>query len=415
MKDSALITEEFLAIASGISQDKEQLLKDGFLETLFSLRTIEDVRRLFSRACEEERLRRTAGFMEGIAYRSRLPQGLHDRSEAYVFAGHPKVTGRDLKAVYNHLPARARMWSILEKRVAPGETWDISFYPPTDVYRDELYSIVNIGRLILEPGARVVSRGNILLLTCQELIKLGNSSQRYDIGIMPTPYGFGGVGRGMNGRSGVAGKNGATGVNGIVPILGANFLGKILPSSFDPLQLNGGNGSDGHPGADGEKGLTGGACKITEINLRQIKTVSPVRIGVFAADGGSGGHGGCGGDGGPGGEAVASFKVYNGIVDAGMPGRGGRGGNGGNGGKGGHSGISSNIYVSVPAGDVSRVDCFSRPGKPGMPGPGGLAGKGGISPPKDRSFDGSPGKEGKKGKEGKVMPAARFFLNGNPV
>jgi hypothetical protein len=35
--------------------------------------------------------------------------------------------------------------------------------------RDDLFNVVNVGELVIEPGGRVIVQGNVLVLGCQHL------------------------------------------------------------------------------------------------------------------------------------------------------------------------------------------------------------------------------------------------------
>ncbi len=95
-----------------------------------------------------------------------------------------------------------------------------------------------------------------------------------------TPHGFGmrrGLFDGRDGKDGMQGKNGSDGTK---PVLGMSFR-KSVTSLFDPKSMYGHDGKDGENGENGEDGLNGGACRITEINLRSIVSEVPVIIGVI--------------------------------------------------------------------------------------------------------------------------------------
>lgn len=418
-------TDEFYAIAAYAGQDRDKLRSGETVVTYFRIGTMEEARQILSRATEEERKKRGLTFFDGLEYRSRIPQGMHDRGEAYVFADHALEAEKDSRGHHNHLPIYVRMLSVPEKTVAPNEVWDVTLSPSewSADPLEEMYNIVNVGRLILEKNASVVARGNAFCFTCQELVKTDTSEQAYDIGILATPHGFGLRSGALDGRDGDCGTNGRSGAPGVEPSLGANFLGKVIQGDFSPDRMDGRPGTQGEDGQDGEDGLNGGACRIAELNIRSLQTPGILTIGAIAGDGGNGGNGGHGGAGGHGGDGAAAVKTVTGLVGPGKAGIGGVGGRGGKGGRAGHSGISSNVFIHVPDQSADQVVAFSRPGRPGIPGKGGLGGsegKGGLIRQAGldgsvNGYDGTPGKDGPDGREGRSMPKANIYLNGTIV
>jgi len=417
-----MLNQEFLSIAADANQDTDNFRGGESQMTYFRIDTLQEAKKILSQATLEERIKRSETFLDGLEYRSRISQGMHDRGEAYVFANHPLETEKDDGGHRNHLPIYVRTFSIPEKTVAEGEIWDITMHPEewgVDE-KEEMYNIVNIGKLNLEKNAIVIVRGNALILTCQELIKKVASINEFDIGILGTPHGFGFRKGDIDGCHGCAGKNGFTGDHGKEPAFGANFLGKVLHPTFDPESLHGTSGEDGRQGGDGEDGLNGGACRIAEINIRSLVGTIPLVIGAISGNGGNGGQGGNGGNGGNGGIGVDSVKTFNKTFGPGRGGPGGNGGNGGHGGKAGHNGISSNVFVNIPKQSIGYVQCFSRAGTPGIPGKGGLPGSGGTGGLSGRNLDsqreeeaksGKNGLPGRDGKEGRNMPKAKIYIN----
>ena len=413
---------EFFSIAAEMNQDINKICEPEGQRTYFRVDTIEEGRKFFSRASSAAKKIRSETFMEGLEYRSRLGQGMHDRGEAAIFANHPVEEKKDSRGLNHHFPIYVRAISIADKVVAAGETWDITLNREEwSVHeREEMYNIVNIGRLTLEKNARIVVRGDILVFICQELVKEHVSSLDYDFGVLGTPHGFGSRYGDFHGRHGRNGINGAEGKQVIMPQLGAGFLGKLLPHSFSKRQMDGGDGAEGSNGTDGENGLNGGACRTAEINIRSIVTEVPVVIAVIPGNGGNGGKGGHGGNGGNGSNGIDAFRTVDGITEEGAGGRGGAGGNGGNGGKAGHSGISSNVFIDIPPSEIEMIRCYSKFGKAGIPGEAGLpgkSGKGGFSGKSLKNEEvtiGAAGKDGlpgKPGKAGRVMPPAKIYLN----
>jgi hypothetical protein len=423
LNDSPL--EEFLLIARHAGQDSTALLNPEPTISYFRIENMADSRRILSRATHEERKKRSETFLDGLEYRSRIGQGMHDRGEAHAFANHVEEAERDFGGHRSHFPIFVRTMSVREKTVPPGEAWDITVTPRewgVDE-REELYNIVNLGRLILKENASVAVRGNALTFTCQELICEGNSAQEYDIGVLGTSHGFGYRRGAFDGERGADGKDGSRGKDGVSPQFGNNFLGKTIPPFFDPASMDGKPGGEGDPGSDGAAGLNGGACRIAEINIRAIRSTRPIFVGAISGNGGNGGDGGDGGNGGDGADGVGAVRTIDGIVGPGTGGKGGSGGKGGNGGRAGHGGISSNVFVNVEAVSVHLIRLFARAGRPGQPGKGGRAGtfgKGGHwgAPLSDlpggqlrRAGDGVRGSEGRDGRPGRCMPAAKMYLN----
>ena len=78
--------------------------------------------------------------------------------------------------------------SVLRKTVRAGETWDVSVRGAVWGLDDleELYCTVNVGELVLEPGARVAVRGNVCSLVCQRLV--GPDEGEAQIAVLPTPF-----------------------------------------------------------------------------------------------------------------------------------------------------------------------------------------------------------------------------------
>jgi len=269
---------------------------------------------------------------------------------------------------------------------------------------------------VLHKNAQIVVRGNALVFTCGQLKKLAVGEKEYDIGILPTPHGFG-LRRGeFNGAGGARGLEGANGSPGVMPLPGYNFLGKVLPDGVSQRDMNGSGGENGGDGEDGQAGLTGGACRIAEINIRSFLNDIPLTIGAIAGNGGNGGDGGDGGHGGAGGDGAAAIKTFDGKWVGGFAGAGGNGGNGGSGGRAGHSGMSSHVFIDIPFSALDNLYFFSKPGKPGVAGKGGKAGLGGAAGRSDlkEAVEGFTGREGLTGKPGRILPAAKVYVNNEP-
>ena len=102
---------EFLSIAEDAGQQVDLLLKNGECITYYRIETMFEARRILSQATLEDRKKRSETFLDGLEYRSRIPQGMHDRGEAYVFADHSLETEKDQVGHRNHLPIYVRTWS----------------------------------------------------------------------------------------------------------------------------------------------------------------------------------------------------------------------------------------------------------------------------------------------------------------
>ena len=180
----------FLARARRLGHDPVRLLAGEATETFTPILTIEQGRRL-SNACPAERRARQAVFFHpGIATRSRLGQGVHDRCEAYVFAD-GIVDDVDRARLAIHLPFPARLLSVLYRRVAADEVWDLTVQHGMLGIdeRDDLFNVVNIGEVVIEPGGRVIVQGNLLVLGCQYLRHPARTrdAEDYQLGVLPTP------------------------------------------------------------------------------------------------------------------------------------------------------------------------------------------------------------------------------------
>ena len=405
---------EFLMVAGHAGQTE---VLDRPVVSHFRIDNMADARRVLSRATPDERRRRGATFLDGLEYRSRLPQGMHDRGEAHVYADGLEDTERDSRGHRNHFPIYVRTYSVVEHVVAAGDVWDVTVGPEewgVDE-REEFYNIVNVGRLVLGDGASVVVQGNAWTLICQELTCGAPAAADYHIGVLGTRHGFGGRRGARDGGDGAPGAGGPPGRHGLPPRYGSSLLGRVATAPVDPAALDGTAGGVGEPGTNGEAGLNGGACRIAEITVRALRTEHGMVVGAIAGDGGDGGNGGAGGPGGAGGDGVAAIRTVDGPVGPGAGGRGGDGGDGGRGGRAGHSGIASNVFVTVPDDCTSQVRLFARAGRSGTPGRGGPGGRPGPDGLSGAAGPGSPagraGSAGNDGRAGRVMPAAKMYLN----
>ncbi|WP_162915575.1 hypothetical protein [Paraflavitalea soli] len=414
--------QEFLHKASLMDHDHGPLLAGEEITTYFHLHNFDIARQVLSNATDEQHQKRLPFFYSPAhELRAKLGQGKHDRGEAVVFAGAP-ISEHDAKGIHRHFPVCVKGVSVLHKVVRKGETWDLTM--PQEIWNlgemEELYTIVNIGTLALEEGARVVIRGNVFSMLCQRLITLGDPGKGldYQIGVLPTPFSvdFGhGPQNGVHGKAGVSGLNGLDGIPGFAE---TSILGRWIPEQvFD--RLPGTDATDAEDGADGGKGRNGGMCKLAEITIRELKG----RLHVYSAAGagGDGGDGGDGGHGGGGGNGAPGLDGFNIKVPGGNGGNGGHGGNGGRGGNAGHGGLSSNIYLNVPETAVDQVNMTAPGSIGGMSGKGGkagLPGKGGKAVSMDNATlnglpgtDGQAGTPGRNGLNGRGRPAAVCYLN----
>lgn len=386
----------------------------------------QEVRRLFSVATPNQRKERQKSFYTpGLAIRARLGQGIHDRGEAFVFAEEP-IHDSDQQGLNNHFPAHGKTLSILRKTVAANEVWDVTV--SADIWgideSEELYTTVNVGELILEPGAKVIVRGNVFSLLCQKLIYKGVLSENdedYQIGILPTPFSLDmrkGPENGNDGAHGFHGRNGKKGINYQVQ---STLIGLQISDNVDTQKMNGTDGAEGYHGQPGGNGRNGGMSKIAEITLRSIE--GKIKVFSQAGKGGNGGHGGNGGNGGHGGDGSNGYKLISGILEGGSPGNGGNGGNAGAGGNGANGGLSSNIYINVSDQHLTQIKATSLPstsgkaglaGQPGATGTSGLLGQSPL-PQRNQVKNGHNGAIAKNGRSGKSRHASAFFLNENRV
>jgi hypothetical protein len=364
-------------------------------------------------------LRQQGFFHPGIAVRSRLGQGVHDRCEAHLFA-EGTVEDADLRRLASHLPFPVRMLSILSRHVGAAEVWDLTVdRRGMDVdERDDMLNVVNIGELVISPGGRVIVQGDLWVLGCQHLVhRRSTEVDGYQLGVLPTARSLDRRSGPLHGRPGRPGSDGGAGRQGLRPAGVPTMIGFVLDEPVAD-KLNGADGAPGAPGDDGESGRNGGAAKTAEITIGRLTgALTLLAAGGRGGNGGTGGHGGHGGDGG---DAVAGFRTPHGTVPAGCPGRGGRGGDGGAGGHGGNGGISSNVFVTLPEASVHQLQVRAIAGAGGAGGAGGRPGCGGegglaIEAPNASAEDGAPGAPGKTGRNGRSRPAPMVFLNGRAL
>jgi hypothetical protein len=419
--------EAFLARARQLGHDPARLLAGEVTQTRTPVPDLEQLRELSCVSPAERRARQAVFFHPAIAIRSRLGQGVHDRCEAYVFA-EGTAAGADRTRLARHLPFAARQLSVLYRRVAADEVWDLTVAPGELGLddRDDLLNVINVGELVIEPGGRVIVQGNLLMLGCQHLRvpAPGRRAADYQLGVLPTPHPVDARTGPRHGRAGAPGAAGPPGRNGTRPAGVPTLIGLAL-SEPPGEAMNGTDGIGGTRGGHGGAGRTGGAAKTAEITIGRL--TGSLTLVAAGGDGGCGGNGGPGGDGGYGGDAVPGFRSLAGPVDPGRPGRGGPGGGGGDGGRGGHGGISSNVFVTLPEPMTSQLTVVTYPaaggtggtgGAGGRPGQGGRGGRGGNDADGANEADGADGLAGvpgKTGRDGVRRPPPAVFVNGKPV
>lgn len=406
-----------------LGHDAETLARGEEITTYDRFDTMEDCRRLLSVANQEQRIKRQEHFFNPpIAARQRLGQGMHDRGESFVFAN-GTVLDSDWQGLGNHLPGRIKAISVLKKTLHAGEVWDVSVrgehWGIDDL--EELYVSVNVGELIIEPGASIIIRGNVFSLCCERLIcKATAPFGTYHIGILPTPFSVDAKEGELDGVPGESGWDGRDGRDGHGVQVSSSLIGYMLVDKTDPEKMNGVDGTDAKDGSNGTDGRNGGMCKIAEITIRDLQ--GPCTVFSQAGRGGDGGDGGNGGNGGHGGHGTAGHKLIREILPSGNGGNGGNGGNAGKAGNAGNGGVASNIYVSVPVHQEEQVTCVAWPsaggraGKAGKPGSAGKGGNGGDGFTK--GLHGSDGKDGataRAAKEGRDRSAPWIFLNEKAV
>lgn len=407
---------EFMKQAVAFGHDTDALKQGKEEIRYFTVQHIDDFLPFASSASQEEKAKRKPHFFTSpLQKRQRLPQGVHDRGEGYIFAN-VELTEDDRRKIQSFFPVPVRTLSITEKIVRKNECWDVT--ATCEQQAGKIYNLMNIGRLILEEGSRIVVRGNIFTLLCQEMIIRNSNAgvaDDYQIGILPVPDAVFSSDIESK-KNGIAG---TCGCDGIAKCTAATILGPVLCQGVLPGHLDGTDGKNGGDGQDGAPGKNGLMCHIAEITIRHLEGL--LTLYVKAGDGHDGKDGGDGGRGGNGGNGTKGIKHLRGILPSGCGGNGGNGGSGGNGGHGGNGGISSNIYIQVPSKAENQVRCISFPSVGGRGGAGGLSGhpgKGGTGgggdpfvAPGSNGSDGLPGKGEKSGKEGKARDAASVFLN----
>lgn len=382
-------------------------------------------RRLLGPSQDSARRRRSSVFYPAVPdpARARLPLGMYDRGEEYVFGNGP-LCDRDARGRAQHFPAHLKVIRLAEHLITAAQPWDVSAshtdwggQDPTQVS----YVLVKIDRLVVEPGSALEVHGNVLVLDCGTIERLDPAGRDlgggFAIRIMPTRFGAHTIHRSGPGRPGAAGTDGVAGR--------ASSASAIVSTPFGPQLLecggcrNGEAGGDGTAGADGGRGQNGGMVMFADIRIRSLVGFAPASLLVSAQPGAglAGGAGGDGGHGGAGGKGADGLDRVSRPVRAGRGGRGGNGGDGGNGGRGGNGGLASNIFVQVPqaqAGCVVLCAQGSAGGAGGIAGVGGRGGAGGAdgAGPTDAhaARSGDNGRDGQPGNPGKPRPPPRMHL-----
>lgn len=412
---------EFEAITAAAGHDISKLEAGNIATAWLRVGDIHTLRRWMSHADETARRKRLQCF-DDFGGRVRLWQGVHDRGEAYVFAGKP-LDARDVERMEEHFPARLKVVSARSIELAAGAIFDISARAEDwDVgTREELYTLLNIGSLTLGPGARVVVRGNVFSMVVQHLNVLASvpgeiGVDSHHVGIFPTPHPVDSRLSGpLHGPAGINGRDGQPGRDGHSLNLRASIFGPAATGTIPADECNGSDGGSGTNGGDGRRGRTGGMCKSAEITIRSFAATSH-RLTVFcqAGQGGRGGAGGKGGDGGRGGNAGrGGANIHDSRF--GTAGAGGNGGNGGRGGNGGNGGISSNVFISCPPRQAHLVEAKAVESRGGSAGSGGAGGCGGM-PGKDitappGAAPGLRGQSGTAGLAGRTRSKAPIYIN----
>jgi hypothetical protein len=416
-------TKAFYERAVQLGHDTEKLAAGETIETLGTFANLGEGRPLLSVATPEQRKARQASFLTPpLVARQRLYQGRHDFAESILFADSPFIAS-DHDGPGNCMPARIKAVSILQKTVRAGETWDLTVLASAWGTHEavDVSTTVNIGELVLEPGAKLIVQGNVFSLLCQRLVcQAPVSGDDFHIGLLPTPFSYDiKIAGQINGQLGAAGKSGLDGYDGEQAQISPQLIGHTLTHPITHEAMCGTHGTDAGHGEHGSNGGNGGMLKIAEITIHQLE--GELTVLATAGNGGDGGKGGDGGDGGHGGHGAMGYRLITSVLPGGNGGHAGHGGHGGNGGKGGNGGLVSNIYINVPPNAEAQVHClsFGTDGGKGAPGGrGGAAGMGGNAgqgpTPGIAGQNGIAGTAGKAGKDGRSRAAAWMFVNEKP-
>lgn len=375
--------------------------------------TLEDGRRFLGPPSEDARHARSQAYWQQAQMRSRgrLRLGMHDRGEEFMLAN-GSICEADLDGHRNHLPLHVRVLRQHEIRIAQGETLDLTashtWWDGLDS-REELYVLLQVDRLIVEPGARLTVRGNVCVGNIGHLIADPPAGPeqapvpQFEIHVCGTAHAAYSALRDAPSEDGRDGLDGLPGRTARERTPEPSLLGPLGQATIlEPAT----DGQDGLPGQDGTGGQNGGLAMVADIRIGRISGFAPKGVRVFGQasagqPGGNGGRGGRGGDGG------------NGRTHAA---RGGDGGAGGDGGHGGNGGLAGNIFVELPADDRDRVETCSKDslgGRAGRGGRGGDAGRNGMARDAGAAqptAPARPGRDGRDGRPGRGRPGPNIHL-----
>lgn len=344
-----------------------------------------EMRRLLGPPQESVRRARSSVYFAGLPNRARarLPLGMHDRFEEFIFAD-GQLHAADATGHARHMPAHLKIIRLSEVTIGAGETWDVSSSHSVWAnlhFREELYVHVRIDRLIVAPGAKVEVHGNVLVLECGEIHMHGQASgdnrnaiDGFEISILPTRHPAYSQFRSTPGLEGKAGTHGGKGAHSkATKLIGTPFGPRLLRFSSN---MDGAPGSNGTDSGNGITGQNGGMAMLADIRLGALIGFPPssLRVVAQAGPGLPGGSGGDGGNGGAGGNGADGIDSQEGVIHGGIGAPGGDGGNGGNGGRGGSGGLSANVFLQARAADA---ECFALFSKESIGGLGGAAGTSG--------------------------------------
>ncbi|MBD9628006.1 hypothetical protein IB279_34195 [Ensifer sp. ENS06] len=409
------VTAEFDAVARACGHNYVHQRPSVPFTSRLRVPDVEGLRKHLCHATEAARKARLPA-IGGLSSRKRLWQGVHDRGEAYIFAG-ASLTQSDHELMAEHFPARLKAVSIANLTLEAGEVFDLSTHPDEWAvgHREELYLLVNIGRCLIGKGAKLVVRGNVASILMQSLMLVDDSDDSPHIEILGTPFPVDSCMTGpLDGGDGFPGYLGLDGDAGPTSLLRHTMFGSFASHSLPLENCSGGDGRSGLTGGNGRKGRTGGMCKTAEITIRKFLDGSAMlHVHAEAGRGGNGGNGGDGGRGGSPGTPGLGFTKDDSLPRVGATGRPGDGGNGGNGGHGGNGGISSNVFITCPTEQVGLVRTSSRPSPGGKAGTGGQGGMPGQRDPSSGAteVDAKPGRNGVHGIDGRSRPPARLYVN----
>ncbi len=355
--------------------------------------TLERAKELLGPKNDEIRKKRSSVYYnsKNIRIRSRLPIGMHDRCEEYVFAG-GKIHEKDARQLKKHFPIQLKIIRLPEHTIWENQTCDISNNHKdwTEISPEkELYTYLHVDKLVVAPGARIVIYGNVLVFHCGEIVLDMSSSKKdypemkirrmhdFSVDIFGTKHsGLGSVRllQAKDGRHGFDGRN----QNQVNP------ADDVVPSIFGPLDIEKlydcdqsrihkprpKNGENGFRGEDGSDGQNGGMLQLANITIHKLTNFRDRRFRIFA--------------------------------------QAGQGRNGGDGGDGGNGGLPSNIFVQIPQAYSDRLSLISQAsvgGRGGLPGQGGLKGKSYNTDTAEKvPRNGKSGTAGINGKDREAVP-----------